>query len=131
MQVKQIIIITFIIFSTILLCIGCENGVSDVHGVEYTEGIFQQKDWENLEVSFDRDCISDKQTAISIGKALLLNFQNQGYFPNYELQTVFYDTEDGIWILSFWESKDNYVGSDFSIAISEKDGQVIKMWVGE
>ena len=131
MKVKQIIIVTFLIFSAILLCIGCENGVSDVPGVEYTEGIFKKKDWENLEVSFDRDCISDKQTAISIGEALLLNFQNQGYFPNYELQTVFYDTEDGIWILSFWESKDNYVGSEFSLAISEKDGQVIKMWVGE
>ena len=46
------------------------------------------------------------------------------------MQQVFFDTQDEIWIVSFWENNE-MVGSDFSIAIKAENAQVIKMWVGE
>jgi len=32
-----------------------------------------------------------------------------GKFLNYIPQSVFYDTKDQIWIVSFWEDIDNYI----------------------
>ena len=125
------VIICLIVILLIPLYAGCQKGVDNTDRIKYDEGVYPRKDWENLEVAVEEKCVSNKNTAISIGNAILLNFQDQGYFPNYVLQTVFYDTEDEIWILSFWEDNVNYPGSDFCIAINKSDGRVIKMWVGE
>lgn len=110
---------------------GTNNGeVCDMREIIFTEGVWHDKEWNKLEFPFENDCIPDKETAIILTKVFLENFQRQNYFTNYVAQSVFYDTEDRIWIVSFSESKD-YPGAVFSIAIREDNAEVVKMWVEE
>jgi hypothetical protein len=57
--------------------------------------------------------------------------QEKGYFPDYELMYVRYDKKENIWILTFWENKINYLGSDFNVAINGENSEIIRMWVME
>jgi uncharacterized protein YqgQ len=103
----------------------------------YEEGIFEPKDWENIQFPIKDDCIPDKETAIKVAKIFLENLQKQNFFTNNVLGSVFYDTEDKIWIVSFWEESDYMldgyvtVGGDLSIAIRRENAEVVKMWPGE
>ena len=100
--------------------------------IPYQEGIYDDKDWENIDIPVNEVCIPDKDTAIKVASAIVDRFQKEGYFPDYIPQTVFFDTEDKIWIISFGENRGLYDdGSDFSIALKAENAEVIKMWVGE
>lgn len=104
----------------------------DINGIEYEEGIYPYEDLINHELGITETCINKKETAIKIASCILEEFQEKGYFGGYTPQSVFFDTKDKIWIVSFWESRDIYTdGADFSIAIKAENAQVIKMWVGE
>ena len=96
----------------------------------FTEGVWPDKDWENVEFPFEKDCIPDKETALSITGVLVTKFHQQSCFINYAPQSVFYDTEDKIWIVTFVESPD-YPGACVSIAIRKENAEVVKMWVEE
>ena len=95
--------------------------------------IYDNKDWENMDGYIDEICIPDKNMAINIASAILERFKNEGLFINYIAQTVFYDTQDKIWVVSFWENekKDFIKGGDFCIALKAENSQVIKIWCGE
>lgn len=114
----------------ILALVGCNKNISgeDRNKTEigYSEGIYVYSD----EISFNKTPIPDKESAVNIAEAILLNFQNQGYFLDCIVQTVFYDTENNVWIISFWEDN-NGVGACFSIALKADNAEIIKMWVGE
>lgn len=105
-------------------------GKENMNKVEYQEGIYPNKNWDYMNTSFDHECIENKETALAIGNAILIAYQNKGYFPDYTAQVVFYDTKDEIWIVSFWVDTD-YPTADFNIALNKSDCQVIDMWVGE
>lgn len=102
---------------------------SDMNEITFQEGVWSDKDWEKVEFPFEKDCIPDKETAVNVTKLFLGKFQQQNYFINYVPQSVFYDTEDKIWIVSF--SEGDYPGADFTIAIRRENAEVVKMWVGE
>lgn len=123
MSKKFFINLLFIVF--LLTACGKEN----MNNIEYQEGTFPMKNWSQIDTSFDHECITDRETAVSIGNAILAEFQNQGYFSNYIAKAVFFDTKDEIWIVSFWV--DDYPTADFNIALNKDDCKVIKMWVGE
>ena len=129
MRIKNFIIILLVI----ICAVGCarckEKGEMQMDKVEYKEGSYPVKNWNEVGHPFEKDCVTDKESAIYIGNAVLSQFQNQGYFPNYTLQEIFNDIGREVWILSYWESM--CVGSSFSIAISKKDSQIIRMWVEE
>lgn len=129
MRIKNFIIILLMIIC-VIECAGCkEKGEMQMDKVEYKEGSYSVKNWNEVGHPFEMDCVPDKESAIYIGNAVLSQFQNQGYFPNYTLQEIFNDIDREVWILSYWESM--CVGSSFSIAISKKDSQIIRMWVEE
>ena len=49
---------------------------------------------------------------------------------------LYNDESDNVWIISFWKPYDEKnclitVGSDFNIAISQRNGEVLTYWVGE
>lgn len=131
-----------IIVTTLLLLTGCsskrkeeENMVNNYTDIKYEEGIYQHKNWNLIEFPIEEVCVPDKETAISIAKGIILNFQEQGKFKEYIPQHVFFDTEDNFWIVSFWPSTGNdnieYIGATFSIAIKKENAQVLKMWINE
>lgn len=99
-------------------------------GISFEEGVWSDKDWENVEFPFKKDCVPDKETAVNITRILIEKFQQQNYFSDYVLQSVFFDTEDKIWIVTYGESR-NYPGACVSIAIRKENAEVIKIWVGE
>ena len=103
---------------------------SNMNEITFTEGVWSDKYWENIEFPFEKDCIPDKETAISVTGLFLEKFQQQNSFNNYVPQSVFYDTKDRIWIVTFVESRD-YPGACLSIAIRRENSEVVKMWVGE
>ena len=107
----------------------------DIQDNVYREGIWYNKDWAAIEFPVEEDCVPDKETAVAVSRIYLERFQQQGYFIDYTLLEVFYDTVDRIWIITFSESKFSegtyYIGACFSIAIRRENAEVIKMWVGE
>ena len=117
MKKYAIILICFLLLFTT----GCR-------GIQYEEGIYHNKAWEDVEFPFNAICIPDKDTAISIATRIVRNFQKDGYFINYVVQSVFYDTEDEIWIIHFWENNRG-ISASFSIALRAENAQVIQMWV--
>ena len=91
--------------------------------------------WDSYGVDVKGKAIKNAETAGKIGYALLEQFQEEGYFPDYRLQHIMHDPEKGVWIVSFWEDSDDsegtWVGGDFTVAFREDDAQIIGMWVGE
>jgi hypothetical protein len=96
--------------------------------VLYEEGSYDKTHWESSGY-MSGDCIPDKNTAIRIAVVILENFQNDVQFKNVVVQKVFFDTQDKIWIVSFWE--DGMIGGDFEIAMRADNAQVIRMIAGE
>ena len=79
--------------------------------------------------------VPDKETACKIAQAIFDGIPKYGEEQKFTLQNVFYDAEDEIWIVSFWEDWDDSgeitMGYDCSIAIQKSDGKVVKIWFGE
>lgn len=127
---RKILIITSCLF--LLILIGCKAGGDNImKDIRYEEGIYQNKNWNEIEFPFEQPCVPDKETAITITNSIMSNFQSDGHFPNYVAQSIFFDKEDELWIVSYWQEKENYVGADFTIALRKDNGQVVKMWVNE
>ena len=130
-----------IMFSALLLLPACNQIDSEGNDlrVEYKEGTYYNKDWDNIEFpvtdvnipAIEYTSVADKETAISIANMIFDELQNNGRYKNFSMQQVFFDIPDEIWIVSFWETRGGYLGSDFSIAISKNDARIIKMWINE
>lgn len=111
--------------------------VSNYSDIEFLSGDYFNKVWnnDNTQNFSDTECVPDMESAVQIANIIFSNKQKQGFFKEYELQQVFYDENDKVWIVSFWtpyDEKHGYmVGADFSIAISQKNGEILKTWVGE
>lgn len=100
--------------------------------IKYSEGVYLDKNWDEFETTYNEFCINNKNTAIKMATIILEGFQENEVFRNYVPQSVFYDTNDKIWVVSFWEGENtNSDGPDFNIAIKAENAQVVKMWCGE
>ena len=91
--------------------------------------------WDSYGEDVNGKAIKNAKTAVKIASALLEQFQEEGYFPDYRLLCIGHDPEKGVWIITFQEDYDHsegiMVGADFTIALQEDDGRIIGMWVGE
>lgn len=92
----------------------------------YKEGNFRYL-LENENVLYD-DIVSNNEIAIEIAKLVLKNTVNLET-KSYDSITVFYDTEEEIWIVSF--CKKNTLGNCVSVAINKSDARIVKVWYGE
>ena len=101
----------------------------NISELPYEEGKWKNKDWDKIELPFEEICIPDKETAIQITSAFVKAFQHKKLFINYKPQSVFYDIEDEIWIVSFCEG--DVPGASLTIAIRKDNAEVVKMWLGE
>ena len=100
--------------------------------IEYKTGVYHNKDWEDPIGTYQDDVIPDKNAAVAIATQIFNQMDKSSDMQNYIPQIVFYDQEDEIWIVSFWEETDAITfGGDCSIAMRKKDGKVLRIWFGE
>ena len=79
-----------------------------------------------------RAVIPDEETALKIAEAIFDGMEKSEEAPKYVPQAVFYDNQDEIWIVSFWENSNQLtLGGDCNIALQKKDGKVLRIWFGE
>ena len=121
--------------------VDCESGIYDnkngnetettssERSVHYESGIFDNKNWDETEGTISEDVVPDQKSAKIIAQAIFDVMQGDGPW-NFQLKHVFYDEEDQIWIVSFWEDKGIYYdGGSLSIAFQKEDGKVLRIWL--
>ncbi len=95
----------------------------------YSEGIYDGygtdggKAWGELPDS-DGNAVPDAQTAISIATEQLEREQAQGRYQGFVLSSVFYDTEDHVWVVDFIEPP-LVPGGSYHVAIWQKTGEIL------
>ena len=76
--------------------------------------------------------ILDEETALKIAKAIFYGMEKSKDAKEYVPQSVFYDNQDEIWIVSFGKNSNHIMlGGDCNIAMQKKDGKVLRIWFGE
>ncbi len=76
------------------------------------------------------DKYTDKDTAVSIAYAEIEKLQQNGIREGDVLQYIFFDTEDEVWVMSFYPNG-NELYSTYQIAVSKQTGEILKMWAME
>lgn len=100
--------------------------------VKYESGDYHDKNWSETLGTYAGVAIPDKETALEIAEAIFNGMDKSKDAQEYVPKSVFYDTQDEIWIISFWKDSDEItLGGDCSIAIQKKDGKVLRIWFGE
>ncbi len=92
----------------------------------YSEGVFDNRNFENIQFPIEIDIIKDEETAIAIAKSIL-NIER----ADFVVQSVFYDIEKDFYVVSCDEGVDNIAGYGFRFVLDGKTGGVIEMWVEE
>lgn len=124
----------------LILITSCNKQQSDTEedfsmNLEFKRGIFYNKNWDEKAGTYQQDVIPDEHTAIKVAIQIFNGMKKNSKMEKYVPQSVFYDENDEIWIVSFWEEKEVdemlTVGDDCSIAMKRKDGQVLRIWFGE
>ena len=101
--------------------------------IKYESGVFYDKDWAETIGTYRGDAvIPDEKTAIKVAQAIFDGMEKSKEIQKYIPQSVFYDSQDEIWIVSFGQnSKEIVLGGDCNIAMQKKDGKVLRIWFGE
>ena len=100
--------------------------------VKFESGNYFNKDWSETAGNYRGVVVPNKETALNIAQAIFSGLEKSKEMQDYIPQSVFYDEQDEIWIVSFWkESNQITLGGDCSIAIQKSDGKVLRIWFGE
>ncbi len=130
---KRILLLLLAIILSIALFSACEiqkNDKTDM--VKFESGNYFNKDWSETAGTYGKAVVSNEDTALEIAKAIFNGMDKSKEMQEYVPQSVFYDEQDEIWIVSFWkESSEITLGGDCSIAIQKADGKVLRIWFGE
>ena len=126
---KKCIAISLLLLS--LLLVSCGNDMSD-REIQFEEGIFYDKNWSDTVGSYEGNVVETKETAVAIATAVYNGIDKSQSMSNFTPQSVFFDSQDEIWIVTFGtDGKDNVAGGDCSIAIQKLDGRILRIWFGE
>ena len=128
---KKIIII---LVSIVILFLGygffSSSGAISIEEIIFEKGIWPTQKWGEPELMLDKDCIPDEYCAINFAQSIISNYQKEGYFKNYVPQSVFLDTTDNVWVVTFSENN-KYPQSCVYVAIKKANAEVLSVWVGE
>ena len=128
---RKLIWLPIVILSIVLLS-ACENRKKENNMVKYESVDYHDKNWSETLGTYAGVAIPDKETALEIAEAIFNGMDKSKDAQEYVPKSVFYDTQDEIWIISFWKDSDEItLGGDCSIAIQKKDGKVLRIWFGE
>ena len=99
---------------------------------------WERRDYLTVSVGVHKgDVVPDEQTAVAVAQAIFDNSIKNKYvdYKNCTRIMVSYDSENGVWVVSFSKTSDNpneyILGGGYSIAIQKSDGKVLKMWASE
>lgn len=131
-NMRRTLVVLVIILSTIS-CSACGNSKKENDMIKYESGNFHDKNWsETIGTYSGRAVIPDEETALKIAEAIFDGMEKSKEAQKYVPQSVFYDNQDEIWIVSFWENSNQLtLGGDCNIALQKKDGKVLRIWFGE
>ena len=113
----------------IILCLSFSQKGERV--VQFEAGSYFDKNWEESIGTYKGAVIPDKDTAMNVAISIFDGMSKSEEVAEYVVQSIFYDEQDEIWIVSFWKDSENIIGGDCSIALQKKDGKVIRIWFGE
>ncbi len=126
---KKCIAISVLLLS--LLLSSCANDTSDQE-IQFEEGIFYDKNWSDTAGTYTGNAVESKETAVAVATAVYNGMRKSQSMSNLTPQSVFFDSQDEIWIVTFgMDGKENVVGGDCSIAIQKQDGRILRIWFGE
>ena len=122
----------------ILLLVGCQNEqvatTSDTDSIFYCSGRFPVHP-EDPVGTYTQPVIPDEETAIEVATAIMQSIQRKGYGKEYVIQSVFFDTVDEIWIVTFalpqYDVTALMDGGGYSIAMRKSNAEVVRIWAGE
>lgn len=126
-------LVVLVIILIIISCSACGNSKKKNDMIKYESGIFHNKNWsETIGTYSGKAAIPNEETALKIANAVFDGMEKSKEAQEYVPQSVFYDTQDEIWIVSFWKNSNKITfGGDCSIALQKKDGKVLRIWFGE
>ena len=126
---KKCIAISVLLLS--LLLSSCANDTSDQE-IQFEEGIFYDKNWPDTAGTYTGNVVESKETAVAVATAVYNAMRKSQSMSNLTPQSVFFDSQDEIWIVTFgMDGKENVAGGDCSIAIQKQDGRILRIWFGE
>lgn len=129
---KKAFTLLLAIVSCIILLSACEEKPAKNAIVNYETGCYYDKNWDDTVGTYADAVIPDKETALEMAKAIFSGMKKGKEEQEYVPQSVFYDDQDEVWIVSFWENSDAFVlGGGCSIAMQKSDGKVLRIWFGE
>ncbi|MBQ7475097.1 MAG: hypothetical protein IJS78_04160 [Clostridia bacterium] len=123
-----------LIFFAILFLLffsGCKVENRGGEKVAIESGIFHDKNWNESIGTYQMDAVPNGDTAIKICSAIFDAMEKKTDYNNLTVRSVFFDEQDKIWIVNFGKSDPSVVGGDCSIAIKQKNGEVLRIWFGE
>lgn len=129
---KKILVVA-VFFVCMIFCLICWNSKKEKGMIKYKSGIFYEKNWDETIGTYTGECvIPNEEIALEIAKAIFNGMEKSKSMKEYVPQSVFYDNQDEIWIVSFGENSNQIViGGDCNIAMQKKDGKVLRIWFGE
>ena len=126
---KKCIAISVLLLS--LLLSSCANDTSDQE-IQFEEGIFYDKNWSDTAGTYTGNVVESKETAVAVATAVYNGMRKSQSMSNLTPQSVFFDSQDEIWIVTFgMDGKENVAGGDCSIAIQKQVGRILRIWFGE
>ena len=102
--------------------------------IEYETGIYDNKNWNDPTGTYYVDVVPSKTVALNIAVSVFDGMEKSKTASQFTPQRVFYDEEEGIWIVTFWDSdayEKGIIGYDCTIAIDKRNGAVVRIWFGE
>ncbi len=102
--------------------------------IEYETGIYDNKNWNDPTGTYYGDVVPSQTVALNIAVSVFEGMEKSKTASQFTPQRVFYDEEEGIWIVTFWDSdayENGIIGYDCTIAIDKRNGAVVRIWFGE
>ena len=125
-------LVLFTIILSMVFCSACGNSKKENDMVKYESGNYHDKNWSETIGTYGGMVIPDEETALKIAKAIFDGMEKSKDAKEYVPQSVFYDNQDEIWIVSFGTNSNHIMlGGDCNIAMQKKDGKVLRIWFGE
>lgn len=138
MKKIAILCISFLILLSVVGCAEPTNKheETDSMHIEFETGIYHDKNWNETVGTYQNDAIPNQEVALNVAIQVFEGMQKSDIAQKYVPQSVFYDEQDEIWIVSFFNEQSDESdmiedGGGCSIAIQKSDGKILRIWFGE
>ena len=119
----------FLVVFTLVSFSACDNQKERGEDmVKFESGIYFNKNWSETIGTYGQVAVPNEKVALEIARSIFNGMDKSEEVQEYIPQTIFFDEQDNIWIVSFWkESNETILGGDCNIAIQKEDGKVYRI----